>query len=174
MARQDFAHSSPHRWRQSGDLPGDIAVVHQDGRRAGDPRIGGRDRRAANAARIRARSHRPRREVDPGLGPRPALQHAREPSGLVYLPPARLGVPIPAVDCAKCGEAILTADLVERAAAWSSISTAPTRGTSGPSEFLTPGLTCPACGGTEFERERDILDVWFDSGSSHEAVLAVP
>ena len=38
-------------------------------------------------------------------------------------------------------------------------------------EFLTPGLTCPACGGTEFERERDILDVWFDSGSSHEAVL---
>ena len=30
---------------------------------------------------------------------------------------------------------------------------------------------CPKCGGTTFERERDILDVWFDSGSSHEAVL---
>jgi isoleucyl-tRNA synthetase len=28
------------------------------------------------------------------------------------------------------------------------------------------------CGGSAFERERDILDVWFDSGSSHEAVLA--
>jgi isoleucyl-tRNA synthetase len=39
-------------------------------------------------------------------------------------------------------------------------------------EFIPAGLTCPACGGTEFERERDILDVWFDSGSSHEAVLA--
>ncbi len=38
-------------------------------------------------------------------------------------------------------------------------------------EFLPDGLTCPSCGGTEFERERDILDVWFDSGSSHEAVL---
>ena len=38
-------------------------------------------------------------------------------------------------------------------------------------EFIPDGLTCPACGGTEFERERDILDVWFDSGSSHEAVL---
>ena len=38
-------------------------------------------------------------------------------------------------------------------------------------EFVTPGLTCPTCGGTAFERERDILDVWFDSGSSHEAVL---
>src|SRR5205085_5591637 len=39
--------------------------------------------------------------------------------------------------------------------------------------FLPPGLTCKACGGTEFEREKDILDVWFDSGSSHEAVLSV-
>jgi isoleucyl-tRNA synthetase len=38
-------------------------------------------------------------------------------------------------------------------------------------EFLPEGLACPSCGGTEFERERDILDVWFDSGSSHEAVL---
>ena len=41
-------------------------------------------------------------------------------------------------------------------------------------EFLPAGLTCPDCGGTEFERERNILDVWFDSGSSHEAVLPVP
>ena len=38
-------------------------------------------------------------------------------------------------------------------------------------EFLPDGLTCPSCGGTSFEREQDILDVWFDSGSSHEAVL---
>src|SRR4030095_11184886 len=39
-------------------------------------------------------------------------------------------------------------------------------------EFLPAGFTCPACGSSEFQRERDILDVWFDSGSSHEAVLA--
>ena len=32
-------------------------------------------------------------------------------------------------------------------------------------------MTCAECGGTEFERESNILDVWFDSGSSHEAVL---
>ena len=50
--------------------------------------------------------------------------------------------------------------------------TAPTPGTNGPvAEFIPEGLVCPACGGTSFERERDILDVWFDSGSSHEAVL---
>ena len=40
-------------------------------------------------------------------------------------------------------------------------------------EFIPAGLTCPTCGGTAFEREMNILDVWFDSGSSHEAVLSV-
>ena len=40
-------------------------------------------------------------------------------------------------------------------------------------EFIPAGLTCPACGGTSFIREMNILDVWFDSGSSHEAVLSV-
>jgi isoleucyl-tRNA synthetase len=34
-------------------------------------------------------------------------------------------------------------------------------------------MTCANCGGAEFEREMNILDVWFDSGSSHEAVLSV-
>ena len=38
-------------------------------------------------------------------------------------------------------------------------------------EFVPDGLTCASCGGREFERESNILDVWFDSGSSHEAVL---
>jgi isoleucyl-tRNA synthetase len=37
-------------------------------------------------------------------------------------------------------------------------------------EFVPPGLTCPSCGGTGWEKERDILDVWFDSGMSHLAV----
>ena len=34
-----------------------------------------------------------------------------------------------------------------------------------------PGTQCPACGGTNLRKETDILDVWFDSGSSHAAVL---
>jgi isoleucyl-tRNA synthetase len=83
------------------------------------------------------------------------------------------GVPIPAVDCAACGEAIVTTALVEQTArifeeygadAWYERPTV---------EFIPPGLTCPSCGGSTFEREMNILDVWFDSGSSHEAVLSV-
>ena len=81
------------------------------------------------------------------------------------------GVPIPAVDCTKCGEALLTPALVARAADVFDTYGADSWYERPTSEFIPDGLTCPACGGTEFERERDILDVWFDSGSSHEAVL---
>jgi isoleucyl-tRNA synthetase len=38
-------------------------------------------------------------------------------------------------------------------------------------ELMGPGCTCAKCGGTSFRKETDILDVWFDSGSSHLAVL---
>jgi isoleucyl-tRNA synthetase len=38
-------------------------------------------------------------------------------------------------------------------------------------ELMPEGTTCSKCGGTEFTKENDILDVWFDSGSSHLAVL---
>jgi len=83
------------------------------------------------------------------------------------------GVPIPAVDCTKCGEAIITPALVEKAAgvfeqygadAWYERPT---------EDFIPAGFACPTCGNTAFEREMNILDVWFDSGSSHEAVLSV-
>ena len=81
------------------------------------------------------------------------------------------GVPIPAVDCVKCGEALLTGELVERAASVFDTYGADAWYERPVAEFIPEGLVCPACGGKEFERERDILDVWFDSGSSHEAVL---
>ena len=81
------------------------------------------------------------------------------------------GVPIPAVDCAACGEALLTPELITRAADVFEQHTADAWYERPIEEFIPPGLACPSCGGTEFQRERDILDVWFDSGSSHEAVL---
>jgi isoleucyl-tRNA synthetase len=81
------------------------------------------------------------------------------------------GVPIPALDCTKCGEAILTAAIVDRAAAVFDAYGADAWYERPLEEFVPGGLACPACGHTGFERERDILDVWFDSGSSHEAVL---
>ena len=82
------------------------------------------------------------------------------------------GVPIPALYCTSCGEATLTAALTERAAAVFEKHGADAWYERGLDEFLPPDFACPSCGNRAFERERDILDVWFDSGSSHEAVLA--
>jgi isoleucyl-tRNA synthetase len=81
------------------------------------------------------------------------------------------GVPIPAVDCTKCGAAIMTREMVEKTASVFDEYGAVAWWERPIDEFLPAGLKCPDCGGSEFERERNILDVWFDSGSSHEAVL---
>ena len=81
------------------------------------------------------------------------------------------GVPIPAMYCTACGEAVLTSQLAETAAAVYERYGADAWYERGLAEFLPPGMRCPACGERNFERERDILDVWFDSGSSHEGVL---
>jgi isoleucyl-tRNA synthetase len=83
------------------------------------------------------------------------------------------GVPIPALDCATCGEAIVTPAIVEKAASVFGTYGADAWYERPAEEFVPAGLTCPSCGGTAFEREMNILDVWFDSGSSHEAVLSV-
>ncbi|MGI8671818.1 MAG: isoleucine--tRNA ligase [Luteitalea sp.] len=83
------------------------------------------------------------------------------------------GVPIPAVTCTTCRESVLTTALTDRAAAVFLEDGADAWYERPIGDFLPDGLTCAHCGGTEFDRERDILDVWFDSGTSHEAVLAV-
>jgi isoleucyl-tRNA synthetase len=84
------------------------------------------------------------------------------------------GVPIPALGCVACGTQLLTAETVrhfrdlfraEGADAWFSKPVA---------SILPPGAACPKCGGTDFRKEGDILDVWFESGSSHRAVLKEP
>src|SRR4051812_39687278 len=84
------------------------------------------------------------------------------------------GVPIPALGCVACGTQLLTAatarhfrDLfrAEGADAW---FTRPVEA------ILPPGASCPNCHETEFRKEGDILDVWFESGSSHRAVLDEP
>src|SRR5438874_345615 len=83
------------------------------------------------------------------------------------------GVPIPAVDCTSCGEAVVTPALVEKTAAVFEKHGADSWYERPTEDFVPAGLACPKCGGRHFEREMNILDVWFDSGSSHEAVLSV-
>ena len=81
------------------------------------------------------------------------------------------GVPIVAFYCKSCGEAIYSREIAERVAEIFERESADAWYLKEPRELLPEGFKCPKCGGTEFEKETDILDVWFDSGSSHAAVL---
>jgi isoleucyl-tRNA synthetase len=81
------------------------------------------------------------------------------------------GVPITAFYCKGCGEVMadgkvmhFVADLFEKEGSdiWYEREAG---------ELLPPGTACPSCGKEEFDREMDILDVWFDSGVSHAAVM---
>ncbi len=81
------------------------------------------------------------------------------------------GVPIPAFYCKGCGEVLLRADLARQVAAVFERDSADAWYACEARDLLPAGFACPKCGGTSFEKETDILDVWFDSGSSHAAVL---
>jgi isoleucyl-tRNA synthetase len=82
------------------------------------------------------------------------------------------GVPIVAFYCQGCGRLLLDERIVEHVAGrmragagadeWYLRTAA---------ELLPPGTACAGCGGTAFRQETDILDVWFDAGCSHAAVL---
>ena len=80
------------------------------------------------------------------------------------------GVPITLFTCNACGEFINSSDLFERIAGGVEKYGADFWFDSLPEELLPEGTVCQ-CGGKEFSREDDILDVWFDSGVSHVAVI---
>ena len=82
------------------------------------------------------------------------------------------GVPIPALTCRACNSSHLTPAIVERAATVFEQHNADAWYEMPLETFVPDGFRCPGCDGEDFERDRDILDVWFDSGSSHLAVLA--
>ena len=80
------------------------------------------------------------------------------------------GVPIPAVYCRTCEKPILTAEIARRVADEFAASSADAWYEREASAFLPDDFRCE-CGGAEFDKETDILDVWFDSGSSWAAVV---
>ncbi|HUO83683.1 MAG TPA: class I tRNA ligase family protein, partial [Thermoanaerobaculia bacterium] len=82
------------------------------------------------------------------------------------------GVPITVLYCEACAHQITTPEFFERVVAAFREEGADAWFEREPKDLLPEGFTCPKCGGVEFRKEFDILDVWFDSGSSHLAVLA--
>jgi len=82
------------------------------------------------------------------------------------------GTPIAIVRCASCGShAITTPKLIERIASIVEKEGADAWFTRPLADFVGEGARCPDCGSAKLEKETDILDVWFDSGSTHACVL---
>ena len=80
------------------------------------------------------------------------------------------GVPIIAFYCKQCHEPLLRGEIVDHVAEIFQQEGADAWFSRDVPELLPDGVRCK-CGHSEFEKESDILDVWFDSGVSHQAVL---
>ena len=81
------------------------------------------------------------------------------------------GVPIIVFYCEKCREPLTDRKILDGIVTLFQEHTADIWYERTAAELLPPGTKCAQCGGSEFSKENDILDVWFDSGSSHLAVL---
>ena len=81
------------------------------------------------------------------------------------------GVPIPGFTCEGCRQVLADPVVIDHIAAIMETKGADVWFERSASELLPAGTTCPKCGGANFEKEKDILDVWFESGVSYAAVL---
>jgi len=81
------------------------------------------------------------------------------------------GVPIPALICNSCKEEFLSSKVIRNFAALSAKSGSDCWFEFKVEDFLTGDIRCPHCGKNDFTKGADILDVWFDSGVSSQAVL---
>lgn len=81
------------------------------------------------------------------------------------------GVPIPAFYCSGCQHVVADAAVIRHVADIFEKESADAWYKRAAPELLPDGFKCEKCGAHEFTKETDILDVWFDSGSSSIAVL---
>ncbi len=81
------------------------------------------------------------------------------------------GVPIPAFYCESCKKPVLDVKVIHRIADIMEAEGSSVWFAKSAEELLPPGFTCPECKAAKFKKEEDILDVWFDSGVSHQSVL---
>ncbi len=116
--------------------------------------------------------HRGERALDSGMGQGKIYNMVRDRSDWCISRQRIWGVPIPAFYCDdcetrphrrpdSCGTETCRG---RRLLAWWSKT---------PEDLLGDLCFCPHCGGKHLTKEKDIMDVWFDSGSSHAAVLKV-
>jgi isoleucyl-tRNA synthetase len=158
LAQETVRHSYPHCWRCHGPLIFRATVqwfmnIDHDGHR---------QRCLEEIEKVRWYPAESVNRITSMVANRPDWCLSRQRSW---------GVGIPVFYCSGCRREIMTEESLQAAHrlvlehgsdAWFERPA---------SEILPAGYRCPHCGGTEFRTETDILDVWFDSGSTCRAVL---
>ncbi len=81
------------------------------------------------------------------------------------------GVGIPVVYCQRCSEAVIDEKIISNVETLTVKEGSDTWFKKRVEEMLPPGFKCPKCGEDKFRKEEDIVDVWFESGVSHQAVV---
>ncbi len=83
----------------------------------------------------------------------------------------RWGLPIPVFYCESCGKPVSTPESIEKLSKLFDEYGSNIWFQREAMELAPEGFTCPHCGGKQFTKEKDTLDCWFDSGSTHYASL---
>ncbi|MGM9603841.1 MAG: isoleucine--tRNA ligase [Faecousia sp.] len=83
----------------------------------------------------------------------------------------RWGLPIPVFYCESCGKPVSTPESIEKISELFDAYGSNIWFQKEAMELVPEGFTCPHCGGKTFTKEKDTLDCWFDSGSTHYASL---
>ncbi len=162
LASADFPHSYPHCWRCKGPV---IFRATPQWFVGVDRPFDGASLRERSMAAISAVSWIPE-------------WNSRRMRGMLELRPdwcisrqRAWGVPIPAFHCSECGEVLMTPESLGRAADLIAAEGSDAWFLKEAGEILGEGIQCVRCGCGDLRKETDILDVWFESGVSHEVVL---
>ena len=162
ILHEDISHSYPHCWRCKE--PVIFRATSQWFVSMDKPLAGGaslRERALEELSKVRFYPSHAIKRIGSMVEGRPDWCISRQ---------RNWGVPIPAFTCADCGATVMNDDTLDAVIELFRSKGSDAWFTDDPASYLGDACVCPECGSHHLKANRDILDVWWDSGVSHTAV----